>query len=394
MIFIKKRLLFVNGHLNVGGVERSLVDLLKYINYDKYEVDLVLFEELGDYINEIPDSVNVKFYDLTGTYGPFVKCILGNLKKGKWKDAFIRIVFTLEKIFGANMNNLLKPLFKDLGEYDCAIAYRMGFCTNFVAYVVNAKNKLTWWHHGSYDYNEEKTKRIEKIYEKFDYIVSVSEGCKKMLLEHLNIQQDKIVVIPNIIDFDTIIEKSKENIDIDCFDEEYVNIISIGRLSKEKGMINCVYACKKLVDDGYKIRWIIIGDGAEYEFIRSEVNKYNMEDNVLLIGSKKNPYAYLRKADIYVHTSYVESMSLTVLEAMCLDKALVVAKSIGPSEFIRNGENGLLVKACVDGLVNGVRMLIEDKNLFEKLSCKDKSVLKKYKQQNILFEVYKLINKI
>ena len=72
-IYIKKRLLFVNGHLNVGGVERSLVDLLKYIDYDKYEVDLVLFEELGDYIDEIPANVNVIFYDLTKTYGSLFK---------------------------------------------------------------------------------------------------------------------------------------------------------------------------------------------------------------------------------------------------------------------------------------------------------------------------------
>ena len=78
MIYIKKRLLFVNGHLNVGGVEKSLVDLLKAIDYDKYEVDLVLFEELGDYIDEIPKEVNIKFYDLTNTYGAFLKCIFSN----------------------------------------------------------------------------------------------------------------------------------------------------------------------------------------------------------------------------------------------------------------------------------------------------------------------------
>ena len=330
---------------------------------------------------------------MTSTYGPFVKCILGNLRKGKWKDAFIRVVFTLEKIFGAKIKCLLKPLFKELGEYDCAIAYRIGICTDFVAYVFNAKNKLTWWHHGSYDYDEKQTKKIEEVYKAFDYVVSVSEGCKKMLLEHLNIQENKLVVIPNIIDFDAIIEKSQEDIDVDCFDKECVNIVSIGRLSKEKAMVNCIYACKKLIDDGYKIRWIMIGDGAEYEFIRDEINKYHLEENVYLLGSKKNPYSYLKRADIFVHTSYVESMSLTVLEAMCLDKQLVVTKSRGPSEFIKDRENGLLVGDGVDGLVDGVKRLIEDKNLFERLSCKDESVLEKYTQENVLSEVYKLINK-
>ena len=121
MIYIKKRLLFVNGHLNVGGVEKSLVDLLKAIDYDKYEVDLVLFEELGDYIDEIPKDVNIKFYDLTNTYGAFLKCIFSNLKPNKFKYAFIRIIFNLQRIFGVRMISLLKSLFKDLGTYDCAI---------------------------------------------------------------------------------------------------------------------------------------------------------------------------------------------------------------------------------------------------------------------------------
>ena len=86
-------------------------------------------------------------------------------------------------------------------------------------------------------------------------------------------------------------------------------------------------------------------------------------------------------------------MSLTVLEAMCLDKPLVVAKSIGPSGFINDGENGLLVEACVDGLVYGVKKLIEDKNLLKNLSCKDESVLEKYTYENVISKVDELINK-
>lgn len=393
-IYIKKRLLFVNGHLNVGGVERSLVDLLKYIDYDKYEVDLVLFEELGDYRDEIPNDVNVIFYDLTKTYGSFFKCIFNNLKNREGKYAFIRIVFYLERIFGAKVKKLLKPLFKSLGKYDCAIAYRIGICTDFVAYVVNAKNKVTWWHHGSYDYNEKQTKAIENVYKNFNYVVSVSEGCKKMILDNVNVPKDKIVVIPNIIDFDSIYNKSLEKVDDDLYDKDYVNIVSIGRLSPEKGMINCVFACKKLIDLGYKIKWFLIGDGEEYEKIKHEILLNDLEDAVYLLGRKKNPYSYLKNADIYVHPSYVESMSITVLEAMCLDKPLVVAKSIGPSEFIKNKENGILVDPDTEGLVYGVKSLLDDINLYNKLSEKDLNVLKKYTFESVILNVEELINKI
>ena len=392
MIYIKKRLLFVNGHLNVGGVEKSLVDLLKAIDYDKYEVDLVLFEELGDYIDEIPKDVNIKFYDLTNTYGAFLKCIFSNLKPNKFKYAFIRIIFNLQRIFGVRMISLLKSLFKDLGTYDCAIAYRIGICSEFVAYVVDAKKKITWWHHGSYDYNEKQTKNIEQVYDKFDYVVSVSQGCKNMILENVNISPKKIVVIPNIIDFEDIQKKSLEKIEDNLFDKDFINIVSIGRLSPEKGMINCIFSCKQLIDLGYKIKWFLIGDGVEYENIKTEIEKNKLEEKVFLLGRKKNPYSYLRHADIYVHPSYVESMSITVLEAMCLDKSLVVVRSIGPSEFIRDGENGLLVDASVDGIVNGVKKLMDDKNLLNRIYSKDKKILDKYRKENIMSKLYQLIS--
>ena len=94
-----------------------------------------------------------------------------------------------------------------MDRYDCAIAYRIGICTEFVLYVVKSNKKITWWHHGSFDYNDRETNIIQHIYDKFDYIVSVSEGCKKMLLERFHNIEDKLVVIPNIIDSDLIIQK-------------------------------------------------------------------------------------------------------------------------------------------------------------------------------------------
>lgn len=81
---MKKKILFVNGHLNVGGVEKSLIDILKNFNYEEYEVDLILFEGLGDYYNELPNEVNLHFLDITSTYGSYIECIKKCLKKKDW----------------------------------------------------------------------------------------------------------------------------------------------------------------------------------------------------------------------------------------------------------------------------------------------------------------------
>jgi hypothetical protein len=158
---IKKKLLFVNGHLNVGGVERSLVDLLRHCDYSKYDIDLLLFEDVGDYKDEIPKEVNIIFYDLTKTYGGINSCFKKAISNKDFKTIYIRIVLTLERILGINIKKTLRPIFKNLKEYDCAIAYRVGFCSEFVAYVIKAKKKITWWHHGSFEYDKKETHQIE-----------------------------------------------------------------------------------------------------------------------------------------------------------------------------------------------------------------------------------------
>lgn len=276
-----------------------------------------------------------------------------------------------------------------MDRYDCAIAYRIGICTEFVLYVVKSNKKITWWHHGSFDYNDRETNIIQHIYDKFDYIVSVSEGCKKMLLERFHNIEDKLVVIPNIIDSDLIIQKSLDNVNIFENLDRFIKIISIGRLSPEKGMINCVYVCKKLVQAGYKVKWYLIGDGVEYENILTEIKNNNLEDSIYLLGNISNPYPYLKKADIFVHPSYVESMSITVLEAMTLEVPVVVVKSIGPSEFIKNNENGILVKPTIVDLYNGIVKIIEDRVLYKKIKS-NKNILEKYKPQKIILDILEL----
>lgn len=350
---------------------------------------MILFEELGDYVDEIPKEVNIKFYDLTRTYGSFFRCIKNSLKKRDFFTLYVRLIFTLEKLFGKKVKFLLRLVFKNLYKYDCAIAYRIGFCTEFVLYVIKADKKITWWHHGSFDYDDKTTKSINKIYNKFDYIVTVSDGCKKMLLEKLDNIDDKLIVIPNIIDSELIIEKSLEEVDIFQGSDQFIKLISIGRLSSEKGMINCIYVCKKLIQAGYKVRWYLIGNGSEYENILSEIKNNNLEENIYLLGSIANPYPYLRGADIFVHPSYVESMSITVLEAMTLDIPVVVANSIGPSEFIVNEENGILVEPMVEGLYEGIVKIIEDKELYKKIKC-NKKLLNKYKAKRVITDILEL----
>ncbi|QOR65482.1 glycosyltransferase [Cytobacillus suaedae] len=388
---MKKKILIVNGHLNVGGVENSLVNVLKNIDFDFYEVDLILFEEIGDYANEVPKEVNIIYYDLSKAFGPIKQCILNNINEGNWFALFLRFIFLLEKIIGVRAISLAKPLFKIHEKYDCAIAYRVGICSDFVGYIVNSPNKVTWWHHGTYDISQNQNSRWLKVLSKFDRLIAVSESCKEMLENNIPESSQKLITIPNIINQNDILQKANETISININFNKGVTLLSIGRLSPEKGMINCVHSCKKLVDYGYDVKWYLIGEGTERDGIERCIMDYNLENNIFLLGAITNPYPYIKHAHIYVHPSLVESLSITVLEALALSTPVVVAESMGPKEFIRNKENGLLVEPSPEGLFRGVVSLLEDRCLYEYLKEDKSELLKSYSSDVIMRKIYGLI---
>ncbi|NHM29267.1 glycosyltransferase [Neobacillus terrae] len=387
---MKKKILLVNGHLNVGGVENSLLNVLKSIDYNDYEVDLILFEYLGDYANEVPQEVNIIYFDLSKSYGPIKQCILDNIKKRNWFALCLRIIFLLEKIIGEKALFLAKPLFNLPKNYDCAIAYRVGICTDFVGYIINSKKKITWWHDGTFDFPYKLIKRWIKVFKKFDKIIAVSDSSKKMLLSNIHGINNKTITIPNIINVNDIQLKANDTTIYDINDNENITLLSVGRLSPEKGMINCVHACKKLVDNGYYVKWYLIGEGTQRTEIERCIEEYHLENHLFLLGATSNPYPYIKNAYIYVHPSLVESLSISVLEALALNIPVIVAKSMGPMEFIRHGENGLLVDPTPKGLYKGILSLIEDEKLYNLLK-KDKSdVLKNYSPEVIMKKIYDL----
>ncbi len=388
---MKKKLLFVNGHLNVGGVENSLVNVLKSIDYQYYDVDLVLFEELGNYATEVPADVNIIFYDLSKSLGPIRKCIVDNIKMRNWFALCLRFIFILEKILGVRSLSLARALFKHHPNYDCAIAYRVGFCTDFVGYIMNSKKKITWWHHGSYEYSQQQTKRLRATYEKFDRVIAVSESSKEMLMKNIPGIAKKIATVPNIINIKDILYKADQDEGVEIRSNKEITLLSIGRFSPEKGMVNCVLTCKKLIDSSYKIKWYLIGDGPQRTEIVNCIRELGLEDNIILLGAIANPYPYIKQAQIYVHPSLVESLSITVLEAFTLNTPVTVAKSMGPMEFVHNNENGLLVEPNPDGLYEGIVRLINDQNLYSRLQQDKNEVLKNYSPEVIMNKFYGLI---
>lgn len=387
---MKKKLLFINGHLNPGGCERSLTDLLRHMDFTKYQVDLLLFEDVGEYADELPREVNVLFYDITKTFGSFGACTRRALRG---KDGFtlaLRSVLLLQKLLGPGALCLAGRLFRRLKKhYDCAVAYRPGFCTDFAAYAVRADKKISWWHHGALEYSEKELYNLRRAYDKMDAVAAVSEGCRQMLLREFPGLDGKLFTVPNIIDAGEITKKAEACLpDINGGDN--ILLVSVGRLSPEKNMAVCPSVCKMLLQRGFQIKWFIIGGGIQENELQEKIKELNLTGAMFLTGSLVNPYPYMKMADIYVHPSLVESQGISILEAMALSKPVVAAASLGPMEFIENGENGVLTQPTADGICNGIVSLLAQPSLRGRVAEHAAQTARLYSPEKIMEQFYRL----
>lgn len=340
-----KRILITNGHLNVGGVEKSLINFLHSVDYSQYEVDLLLFEGLGDYLEDIPKEVNIILCDLTGTYGPFSQVLKNNLKSPK--VIYQKAVMT----FAGKKDKRAIRFLRRSGQYDIAIAYRVGTPMDYVSYGVKAKRKYFWWHHGEFDYPDSLVHSWQQAASNMDGMMCVSESIKKVVEPYFQPFIKNIAVIPNSLNIPELYRKSEEG---NPFQRGETSIVSVGRFSAEKHMADCVTVAKKLLDSGYDFRWYLIGNGAEWDKIQSLIHEMKMDKYIICTGSLNNPYPYIKNADLLVHPSYVESQGLTVLESMALGQLTVCVNSDGVSEFAEDGRNAVVAQKNTDSLYQAV----------------------------------------
>lgn len=362
---MKKTVLFINGHLDVGGCEKSLVDVLRNFNYDKYDVDLLLLEHEGDYINEIPKEVHVHLYSLNNSFGPLGCCLKDAISHKDWFSLFFRLNY----IFSTKINRVfmkqLGGLFKSLHpEYDIIIAYRPGICTELAAFAFCGKKKISWWHHGEINLSDDQLEQLNAAYEKMNIIVSVSNQIKILLKNAFPSQSHKIHVIPNMINIDELKIKSKI-LTNQLYEDNKLKIVTVGRMSPEKNMLLCPEIAMILKQKQLDFQWIIVGDGQDKEHVLDKIKEYHLESDLVLVGSKSNPYPYIAKADIMIHPSLVESQGLTIIESMALKTPVIAVNSVGPKEFLKSGENGYLVDPNPAKIANNLIKLINDKELFD-----------------------------
>lgn len=327
-----KKILVMNIGTELGGIEKSLIEFLRFITSKDCEVDLVLWKKRGPLFEKVPESVNIIENIGPGEFHAIVNSH-GLQKIGKI------INYIKFKIFAA-YGKAWKTLPQMRGKYDIAISYcQNGYSPYYVIDKVSADKKYLWYHHGSYEKIGREKEKDRYYFEKYDAIISVSKANKMMLSKHFPELSEKIIVIHNLLNEKEICLKANEEIDI-FNNKSGCRIVTVGRLSQEKGQLIAIEVARILKESAFEFFWVFVGDGPERERCDEKVREYHLESNCAFIGAQLNPYAYINQADIYVQTSMVEADPVTIQEAKILEKPIIASDIPAIREAMEGVVNG------------------------------------------------------
>jgi len=385
---MKKKIIFHNGSLRMGGIERVLVEVLQNIDLKKFEIELLIedeFKEENIFEKDIPKEIKITYLRPEWL-----------LQKTKWlrerkKNIFYKIFYNLfieleRQVRNNNLNKFLKTT-----QAEVLVDFDMGL--NKVAHKINMR-KIAWIHASINNWYEEKNKieRLGKRLKNYDKIVTICDEMKKETIELYPFLEDKIVRIYNPFNFyriKTLSENIEEitNEQNKLYEDDY--FISVMRLTtKQKDFFTLLKAYKKLIKSGRKEKLLIFGDGPDKNQIEKMIKELNLEKKALLMGSVKNPYPWIKNAKLFVHSSKYEGLPTVLIEAMILRKVIVSSDCpTGPKEILDNGKCGVLVKiGDVEDLVRCIEYAIKNKNEYlRKLERRveefnSKNVIKEYEE--------------
>lgn len=374
----KKNVLICSHAMEIGGAERSLLDLLYTFDYSKYNVDLFLYRHSGEWLKDIPNQVNL--LPESPKYSSLLIPIKSLITKRQFGLLFSRLAGKLfAKIYSKQHNftrsavgieyshkytRFFLPKIEPSKQYDLAISFLTPHY--FVLDKVNANKKIAWIHtdYSTIDVNIESEL---KMWGGYDNIVSISKDCTKSFLEKFPSLANKIVEIENILSAELIKHKSSE-FDSYEINGDGFNLLSIGRFSEQKNFDNVPEICRKIIEKGLDIKWYLIGYGGDEQLIMDKIAEFNMQDNVIILGKKENPYPYIKACDAYIQPSRYEGKSVAVREAQILEKPVIITNYATAQSQLKDGYDGIVVPMDNDGCADGIYKVLTDKKLMERLS--------------------------
>ncbi len=341
-------LLFIMDSLGKGGAERTLTNLLNNLDYSRYKVDLFLnTAENAVYLEKLPEAVYV-FYvnDIFRMAKQYRR-----MCKVSYKIHCYPLFWFLRRLF------IKYHYFNKLKEYDGVISFLENIPVFFHSFwqVNEVAFHVSWVHCDPLSEHIIAFPQLhEKFYRRMDRIICVTEAAKKTFLKVYDIPQDKVKVIYNPIDKESIIEESSAF----SVEKRKFTIGFVGRLYKRADRL--IRVARLFKDAGYDLEFWFLGEDENFVELSYELG---VEDCCVFYGFQKNPYPFMKAMDIYISTSDAEAYSLTVAEACCLGRPVVSTRTVGPSELLDNGLYGILTDFDDQSIFLALKSLVDDPEL-------------------------------
>ena len=362
-----KRVLFIIGALDSGGVAKSIVNLLNAIDRKEREVHLLMMHDVnGPFQKYLPEDVQVHRIAETGWLLEGWSGISQLIRHGHLLLALGSLLrMLLSRIDKPAAGWLLSRLFPGFpGEWDVIVDYNGQQQLYYMVDKLKGKKKISFFHsdYHKWPYYERMDR---KYFPKVDAICTISEQCVQSLKEVFPEVADKVKLVPNVSLPEMIYKLVKEPVEMPPL--HGVVFATVGHVSYNKGIDLIIGASKILKQKGVDFSWILVGstDGAE-KYIE-EIKHSELKENIYLVGVQSNPYAFMQRADIIVHPSRFEGKSITLDEAKILCKPVVVTNFSTVYDQFEDGMNACICKMESLDVVENLLRIISNTQFQQKL---------------------------
>lgn len=391
---MKKKIIIVGHAMRLGGVETSLIGLLKSLDYSKFEVDLFLYLHDGEFMEFIPKEVNLlpqnKYYaSLMLPIAQNTPMLIISKLMAKLYSYFYRKLNQINGenfVYFTNLHQMAHWFLPYLNAkvYDLGISFLTPHFT--IANKVKTKRKIAWIHTDYSKYAIDRLKEL-KMWQSFDYIASIGEDSLKTFSQIFPKLADKVMLIENILPKEFVIQRSdafKIN-----FEKECVNFCSVGRFTYPKNFDSVPEITRYLLDHQIRVKWYLIGYGGDENLIKTKIKRYGVEEQVIILGKKSNPYPYIKACDIYVQPSRYEGKAVTVREAQTLAKPVVISNFSSAKSQLNDGIDGVILPLDIKSFAEKLKNFIKDTELQKKLT--NNCLVGDFSNQDEIQKIYDLI---
>lgn len=372
---MKKQILIVNDEMVMGGVARVLNNMLKYLNYEKYDIDVLILHKHGELLKDIDSRVRVLE---EGTFFHVCDLSLKDALKSKKITLIIKKLYFLFLMKSGLIKNVIAQKRRSIlkKKYDVEIAYKEGFCTIFTAYGDSVK-KVNWVHvdYKQHNYSKHHMKLMKDALSKIDVMVTLTKQAMDSYNEVFQMQRD-FFIINNFIDVEKIKKLALEPYQYPTDD---FTIISIGRLHFQKAYPRLMNVIHRLKGDGLTFKVYILGDGPDKDTVYRLIKEYQIQDYVEILGFDSNPFKYIANADLFLLQSLYEGAPTVIYEALTVNTTPILSTDVsGVKEQLNNGEYGMICSNDEEGLYTSLKQILKGEIDLEHY----KKTMKQYRNTN------------